>query len=172
MKRFLNFVGCLLVTLLVLTSCDKIKEYNTPSVEKPSISEYIEEAINPLMTSVDEVMIYQAKMAEECMVNDIFCDMSQEMVRNIATVLIKQHGSVTKKDIVMEYQTNPQIYDNLPSVGQPSPENPQPAPDTPATKPELPNLPPPSTIIKTEDDTVNGIPVIVTTKTEKTYEQK
>lgn len=176
MKRLLKFVGCLIVTVLVLTSCDKMKEYAAPSVDKAVIIDYMDAALNPLMTSVDEVTIYHTDLIKEYEIDEVFRTIPIETVRNIANVLIKNNGSVTKKEIVYEYKNNRHIYDNLPNVtNQISQESPKPNPDVSPTvtvQPNHPNLPPPSITTKIKDDTINGIPVTVTTKTETTYEQK
>ena len=131
------------------------------------------------MTSTDEVVFYHSNVVEECVVHETFCNMAPETVRNIASVLIKKHGSCTTKEIVYEYNANKQIYDNLPGSGQPSPESKKLQPD----KQALPtaeikvdgvpgDVPPPSVVTRTEDATVNGVPLKVTIKEERSYEQK
>ena len=179
MKKVIKFLGrCFIVLALaapfLLCSCEKVKEYTTPEVDKAVVLECIETTVNPLMTSVEEVLVYHGQMAEEYTINEVFCTMSPETLKNIASVCLKKNGCTSKKDIVLEYQANRAIYDNLP-VNQPSPEPIEPTPDKPippTVQPNSPDVPPTSTTTRTEDDTVNGVPLKVTIKEERSYEKQ
>ena len=183
MKKVIKFLGrCFIVLALaapfLLCSCEKVKEYTTPEVDKAVILECIETTVNPLMTSVEEVLVYHGQMAEEYTINEVFCTMSPETLKNIASVCLKKNGCTSKKDIVLEYQANRAIYDNLP-VNQPSPESEKLQPDKqipPTVEIKVDGMPgdvPPSSVVtRTEDDTVNGVPLKVTIKEERSYEKQ
>jgi len=182
MKKVLKFLGYLCALLLVaimLPSCDKLPGVNTQSAQEPTAEEYIENVVNPTFMTPEEVISYQAKLIEQCHVDEVFTSLKGSKLRNIATVCLKRDGVAKKQDIVYEYLANQGVYDNLP--GQPANESPEPAPDK-ANEPTIeitvdkPNaggeVPPPSTITRVESDTMNGVPLKVTIKEERRYEKQ
>lgn len=123
---------------LLCHSCDAAKEwFNPPKVETTQIEEIvaseIEAAVNPVMCTLPEVLVYQTNMTKEYSDNEVFCKMPQDVLVNVATVCLKAGATVTKKEIVEEYVKNRQIYDNLPTQSTPALPSPELLPDSPAT---------------------------------------
>lgn len=184
MKKVLKFLGCLctlMLAVIMLPSCDKLPGANTQNPAEPTAEEYIEDVVNPTFMTPEEVISYQAKLIEQCHVDEVFTSLKGNTLRNIATVCLKQDGSAKKQDIVYEYLANQSVYDNLPSSGQPAQESPAPTPDTTDAPPveitvDKPNpggeVPPPSTITRVESDTMNGVPLKVTIREERRYERQ
>lgn len=183
MKKVLKFLGCLcaLMLAIMLTSCDKLRGYDVKDAPpEQTAEEYIAEVVNPTLLTVDEVISYQARLLEQSRIEETFLSIPSATLRNIATVCIKQDGNVTKSDIVYEYLANQSVYDNLP--GSPAQESIQLPPDVPPIPPvqitvedlapSSGNVPPPSTTTRVENDTMNGTPLRVTIKEERTYEKQ
>jgi hypothetical protein len=181
MKRLLRFLGAMLLTVMLtipLASCEQVGSITRP--KNDAGTKVLKEIINPDFTSVNDVLVYHSNIVEEYLIDETFRDMPQELLCNIATVCLKKVTPVTKKDIVYEYLAHQEVYDNLPRLtGQPSEQSTQLQPDVLAEstqQPEVeftpPNTPAPSVTTHTEDDTIDGVPLKVTIKEEKTYERK
>ena len=174
MKKVLKFLGLLFVPLLAvcLSSCEQLKGYGIKDEpEEPSVEECLEAAINPAMSTVGEVLAYQNKLINECQIDETFMSFSSAQLTNIATVCINRYGFCNKREIIAEYLANREVYDNLP--GSPSQEPNQPIADTPMQPtPPIAVVPPPSTTVTVDSDTINGVPLIIKTKKETTYEKQ
>lgn len=75
----------------------------------------VENYLNPSMTSPVDVVVVKNNMCTEKEIDSIFCQLSDKTLTDISSVLLKKSPSVTKADVVHEYQANRRIYDNLPS---------------------------------------------------------
>lgn len=123
---------------LLVASCDKIGGHIPP---EPTLEETVEnklvEATNPVMTSVDQVMMLQSKLIEARFVDDVLISMPSDMLRNIATVCIRNNGCCSKADIVYEYQSGARIYDNLPMPDEEAKKAPVDDPPAPTVEPKV-----------------------------------
>lgn len=127
------------------------------------VADYIEEVINPQFVSTEEINLFQDRLLEEYNVDKEFRDMSKATLFNVATVCLKNSVFVTKADIVKEYRANRSVYDAL--------DNKTPKDTIPVTQADSP--PEPNQIeYRFETDTVDGKPIKVKIKTEKTYESQ
>lgn len=126
----------------------------------------IEEAINPTFYSVDEVMEIRSMAEEGRTIDSLFNTLSDKEVSDVATVLIKKYGNCKKKCIVDEYFKHPDIYGNLPAS---VPTESTPSSNQSASETSQEKALPFSTEYQYSTDTVDGKPIKVQTKTEKSY---
>lgn len=134
----------------------------------PYVVECVEATVNPAFTDVNEVMLFHKSMQ----VDKAFLELQPNVLHAVATVCVKKYGGATRKDIVEEYNYNKDVYDNLPK-DVPIQNVPQIITDAKDKKESNAkhvenNKSQTSTYQKI--DTVNGKPVKVTVKEERTYE--
>lgn len=131
----------------------------------------VQNYINPLFMSVDEVITFRDLTAEGQGIDDAFNSMPEDVLKNVAAVCINRDGHVSKRGIVYEYRANSAVYNNLP------------ASDTITVNPNLgtsaggqpyrsdsASLPMSETTYSQHDTTIGGKNYKVRIKTEKTYE--
>lgn len=129
-----------------------------------------ESIVNPKITDAEEVTILQEKIREDYTTDSVLRTIPKGVLKNVAVVIIKKKGIVSKKDVVQEYQENKQIYDNLPA------QNNNPSSTDNGVVQNKDSIPLNSgkkiisTSYKKRTDTINGKPVEVTIKTEESYE--
>lgn len=182
MKKFLNLMGVLVAAFLMCTicSCDGHKVWPsddgvTKEYVDSAVAQGVENYINPLFSSVEEVLVFRDLTAEGQAIDDEFNMMPEDVLKNVAAVCIKREGHISKRGIVYEYRANSSVYNNLPTQdaatlkdtvkvnpnsgtsagGQPY------GPDT---------LPVNETTYTQHDTTIGGKTYKVRTRTEKTYE--
>ena len=96
---------CFMSTTVV--SCDRV-EQSTTTVDSTT-------QVNPqAFTSVEQVMSTYKHEVEEYEMNQVFLDIPEPILRQVAAVSFKKYTEVTKDILVMEYLNNRKIYDNLP----------------------------------------------------------
>ena len=94
---------CFMSTTVV--SCDRV-EQSTTTVDSVQV--------NPqAFTSVEQVMSTYQHEVEEYETNQVFLDIPEPILRQVAAVSFKKYTEVTKDILVMEYLNNKKIYDNL-----------------------------------------------------------
>lgn len=116
MKKFITMV-IMFAVAMITSSCQKIDNLMPqPDTEKIGalVTEAVDSLQNPIFYSVEDVMSYATSKYEEVYIDSVFNEMSYEDIRNVATVLLRSSGPVTKYDIVTEYMHNDMIYRNLP----------------------------------------------------------
>jgi hypothetical protein len=79
------------------------------------VKQSVQEAVNPIFSTVDEVLLFREKAVEGLTIEDEFNSLPEEVLKNVATVVIKREGHVSRRGIVYEYRANREIYDNLPA---------------------------------------------------------
>ena len=150
------------------------KEY-VDSCVAASVQNYI----NPLFTSVDEVLTFRELTLEGQSIDDSFNSMPEEILKNVAAVCINRDGHVSKRGIVYEYRANNAIYNNLPSPTSPTQNdtikvNPNlvgtSAGGQPYRPDSLTSLPTNEVSYTQHDTTIGGKTYKVRTRTEKKYE--
>lgn len=162
-RKFIKGITTLLAvtTILFVASCQsRLGSIGVDnSVDSTYVVKQIKAATNPSFYDVEDVLEYQNTLADEKNMDEIFLSMKSQVLRNVAGVCINKWNKVRKKDIVYEYLNNKQVYDNLPTTDK----------DSVATKTSVPLSN--NVSIRHTTDTVDGKPVKVTIKEERTYEQ-
>lgn len=177
-KRFLwSYLALLLIMLcgsISMSSCDKLKSVN-PIGETPDsvyVAKYVEAIVNPTFNSVQELKMLQSRLIEEYSIDETFRLMPGEVLTNVATVCLKKDPLATKKDIVSEYLSNRAVYDNLPEKAESSlHNNPNEATESPTAMEEQ-QKPVGQVSYRHVIDTINGKPVKVCIKEERTYDDQ
>lgn len=137
------------------------------------IAASVQNYINPLFTSVDEVLTFRDLSLEGQTVDDEFNQLPIEVLKNVATVCIKREGCVSKRGIVYEYRANNSIYNNLPNQPIDTVKVPNLGTSSggqPYRSDSLTTLPTNETTYTQHDTTIGGKTYKVRTRTEKTYE--
>lgn len=124
MKKLFGMFTCLLVTLLCIvasctvTSCDNLQDaknaLSKSQVDTAFVKECVYSVVTPEFTTIDEVLLCQQKLNNNAYVDSMFMSLPENLLKNVATVLLKKTGRATKKAIVNEYISNKDIYKNLP----------------------------------------------------------
>ena len=108
--RLLFSILCIMVVTFV--SCDRIHSYESPPKEEVEPAQNFEEQY----TTPDQLAFLQAAMIDAEYINRAFMDMPGDVLYNVASVCINKFGgATTKKQVVIEYANNREIYDNLKS---------------------------------------------------------
>lgn len=119
-KRIIRGVILLLTTMftIALSSCDYVsKQVANNSVDSAFVADYVNNYTNPQLGSVDEVWTLKALIEQKIDVDNVFTSMSDEVIENVVTVLLKRHPEgIYKLDVVNEYLMHRDIYDNLPKT--------------------------------------------------------
>ena len=185
MKKNLSFLGKYLIGFVLVccaivfccTSCDKISAIKGDPVTQEYVDSVVmnnvQNIVNPMFSSVEEVLAFKAKELKAKEVDDIFNQLPDNIIQNVATVCINREGHVSKRAIVFEYQANSKVYDNLPDTTDNSKDISGSKEENPVTKVDTPKVvtPPNNTTRVTQHDTViNGNKYTVKTKTETSYE--
>lgn len=130
LRNFGKFLGVYLLSLILavtsilsLTGCkgwpQSIKD-NYDVADSTAIAEKIEAVVNPSFTTVESIVQFLQDTNVEFTTDSVFRTMPEQVLINVASVLIKKYGNVTKKSIVEEYRANRTVYDNLPATTTPS----------------------------------------------------
>ena len=123
MKKFLlwcctTLCAIVAATVLVtsLVGCDKTRQriLPKPAVGVKEVANCLDSIVNPRLNTTKDVFELQNRLLTNAYIDSIFCSMSQEILENVSTVVLKKLHVVTKDDIVSEYLKNRSVYDNLP----------------------------------------------------------
>ena len=87
-------------------------EANVDSIVQVSIKD----VVNPTFYSVDEVMVYRSLDASQKQLDSAFYALPDKIVEKVAGVLVNRDGAACKRSIVLEYNANRGIFDNLPDA--------------------------------------------------------
>lgn len=102
----------LCITAITFVSCNRIRSYESPPKEEVEPAQNFEEQY----TTPDQLAFLQAAMIDAEYINRTFMDMPGYILYNVASVCINKFGgATTKKQVVIEYANNREIYDNLKS---------------------------------------------------------
>lgn len=160
MKKFLNIIvfTMALVLTTVITSCDRVSKTLNPSSEPDTtlIAMQVNKLIDPHFSSVHEILAFRNSRIECRTIDSIFTSLPDEVLTNAATVCINKKGYVTKKDVVREYQSHGDIYNNLPKIAPPdTTSNYEPLQNHPKDDPNIKEDPPrENTVSYSQRDTV------------------
>jgi len=114
---FIVSVIALIFGVYVLSEQRKLSTTTTETVYTDSIvKQSVQNTINPLFDSVDEVLSFRSKTLEGLAIEDEFNNMPEQVLKTVASVIIKREGHASRRSIVYEYKANKQVYDNLPTA--------------------------------------------------------
>lgn len=172
--RFL--VGYVIATLFVLTlcvSCDYLPtspKENYDVADSTLIAAEVQSVLNPSFTEVETLLYYRQTLLDEAYADSVFLSMPETILANVANVVLKKKGIVDEYSIVSEYRANRDIYDNLPdSQTSQQTNNPQ---EVDLGSTDLGNRREDnilSTSYRYVTDTIDGKPVKIKIKEEKSY---
>lgn len=179
MRNFLKFLGVYLLalvgTIVLLSSCDRHHLLKSNGdVDSVSVVQAIENAQNPLFTSIEDIVTYRTAYFDNKAVDSVFFSLSPATIQNVASVLLKKTPlGITKEDIVKEYRLNKGVYDGLPNTTSTT-ANTKDTSSADRAGTDLGERHDGGRIAKTSyqtrTDTVDGKPVKVIIKTEEYYE--
>ena len=178
MKKKLIFFFCAMLMLaLGFSSCgdDTTRPWSKTEIEEIASSNATSvyfDLINPTFNSVEDVTDCQETIIDGYSIDSIFRTMPPGIIRKVADVCINKSGSTDKKQIVREFKKNKDVYlnmsENLPSASSKDSKNATDSGGSDVTKED-------SKVFETSynyyTDTVDGKPVKVQVKTEKSYEK-
>lgn len=157
-----------------LTSCKNTKmpwNDNTPALEETVdslVQLAVADAINPVFTSADQAVVYRDLTEEGKSIDSVFYSMSDKQVIDVTSVLVGRVGHARKKDIVNEFMSHPDIYPLLPDKADPTAKAaPTSTEDSGVRSDNRPDVI--STNYKIINDTVDGKPVKVQIREERSY---
>lgn len=177
MKTFLQLLGvALLGALLAVVGLQIYNHTTKPSMDNSGIevlmdsiaSAKIAEYVNPVFNSTDELLSFRDFYVDDKQLDDVFVQLPEQVIQNVAGVCISKNGCVSKRELVLEYLDNQDVYNNLPNVK--ASDNPAQPVDTTATDlgDKRDNII--STSYRYRTDTVNGKPVKIRVMTEEKIE--
>ena len=116
MKRFMQILVALAAVVL-LSIVSSLGVYHYVSQENPDLLTKdtavnaqaelaFEQVTNPVMLSIDDVIQFRQRTVDQNLCDSIFNSIPEEVLTNIAQVVIGRQHSATKKDIVDEYKRN------------------------------------------------------------------
>ncbi len=177
MKTFLKlFAAALLGAVVSVVGLQIYDHVTKQSVDGSSIemlvdsiaSAKIADYNNPVFNTTDELISFRDFYVDDKQIDDVFVQLPEQIIQNVAGVCISKNGCVSKRELVLEYLDNQNVYDNLPNVE--AANNPAQPVDTTAT--DLGNRRDDiiSTSYRYRTDTVNGKPVKIRITTEEKIE--
>lgn len=177
MKTFLQLFAAALLGAVVSVVGLQIYDHATkPSVDGSGIemlmdsiaSAKIADYTNPVFNSTEELLSFRDFYVDDKQLDDVFVQLPEQIIQNVAGVCISKNGNVSKRELVLEYLDNQDVYNNLPNV-KGADNHAQPV-DTTATDlgDKRDNII--STSYRYRTDTVNGKPVKIRVTTEEKIE--
>lgn len=163
MKKFLKaFSVCLTLTMLCVfsmtfASCaHKSGEYSNSyfsQQDSVEIAKIVKAQMPDEFTKVEDFKDYVRSKARNAYDDSVAFNLPSEILNNVATVVQRQRGKFTLHDIILEYETNQKVYDNLPKKKAPEPD----------TEPKK--------VTSVKDTIINGEHVKLFIEEENVYEQ-
>lgn len=179
MKTFLQLFAAMLLGIVVSVVGLQIYDHATKqSVDGSGIemlmdsiaSAKIADYTNPVFSNTEELLSFRDFYVDDKQLDDVFIQLPEKVIQNVAGVCISKNGCVSKRELVLEYLDNQDVYNNLPNVK--ASDNPAQPVDTNAT--DLGNRRDNNNIISTSyryrTDTVNGKPIKIRVMTEEKIE--
>lgn len=172
LRNFGKFLGVYLLTvlgaLMLLVSCDKWRHrpdnYDVAN-DSVKIAEAVQNFNNPQFSSVVEIAEYRETHAFALSIDSVFFSLSPKTIEDVSTVLFKSNKtSITKEDIVKEYQRCRNVYDKLPASNDTSAKTTN---EVDRTATDLGNRSE-VTSISFRTDTINGKPQKIMIRTTET----
>ena len=135
-------------------------------------TETVQNMINPLFSSVDEVLVFRDLSSEGEAIDAEFNLMPEELLKTVAGTIIKREGHASKRSIIYEYRANRSVYDNLPAPATDTAEPIEKDPGCVEGNPATTESKGPSGEVRytQKDTTIDGKSYKMHTKTDVTYE--
>ena len=178
MKKFIILFCAMFMLALGFSSCgdNTAKPWSKTEIEEIAASNatsvYFDLA-NPTFDSVADAIDCQEITKDAYSVDSVFRTMPQSIMRKVADVCINKSGSTDKKQIVQEFNRNKDVYlnmsENLPPASSKDDKNATDSGGSDVTKDNGSDGKVFSTEYSYHTDTVDGKPVRVQTKVEKSY---
>lgn len=183
-ERLKNFKKFMLVYLLTLTagaiviaslaSCDH--RHFKPETPRPTksdsvkIAKQIEAFVNPQFYSVEDMTDFYLRERKGIHIDSVFRSIPDNLKRIVCGVVLNKNGTATKATIVDEFQTNRNVYMNLPPGGQQTTKkDANPVVDDDLNPAKIPKIGDTlETALSYDTDTIDGVVVRVQNKTIKT----
>lgn len=118
MKKWMKWFCANLIALVAVlcTSCHR-PNYDPAEVNKEDVSfvkATLQQIDNPTFTNVENVVEYQNTSGRERYLDSVFYSIPQDVLKDVAQVLINRRAELTKHSIAEEYIYGKKIYTNLP----------------------------------------------------------
>ena len=176
-KKLILFLCAVFALALGFSSCgdstpmpwskEAIEEISTKSA-----SAAFNTMANPEFTTVTDVVEYRDNLFEGKSVDSIFESMPEIVLKRVADVCINKSGVTDKKQIVKEYQKNRAVYGNMSEqIPTASTKDDKTATDSGGSDVTKEDGKVFETSYNYYTDTIDGKPVKVRVKTEKSYEK-
>ena len=183
MKKLIFFLGCTLMIVFGLAAFSSCGDKTPLPWSKEAVQEIATESadsiyynlVNPTFTTVSDVVDYRDTYLDGLSIDSIFYSLPDATLKRVADVCINKSGATDKKQIVQEYLKNKHVYSNM-SEEIPIASNDKNNGDATGDGG--------SGVTKSDDasdvfetsynyytDTIDGKPVKVQVKTEKSYEK-
>lgn len=171
-KKLIFFLCSMFMLALGVSSCsDGPKVWTQTEIEeisKESARSVYYELTNPTFESVGDVAHYQEIIEDEKSIDSTFSSLSPSILKRVADVCINKSSATDKKQIVNEYLKNISVYSNM---SEKIPDESK--PDKAATDSGGSDVTKKDGVFETSynyyTDTIDGKPVKVQVKTEKSY---
>lgn len=172
-KKLIFFLCSMFMLALGVSSCsDKTPNFWTQTeieeISKESARSVYYELMNPTFENVGDVAHYQEIIEDGKSIDSTFSSLPVSTLKRVADVCINKSGATDKKQIVNEYLKNISVYDNM-SEKIPAESK----PDKTATGTGEPDVTKKDGVFETSynyyTDTIDGKPIKVQVKTEKSY---
>lgn len=108
----------LLMLLMSFTSCHKHKTENgnvqyCDSLNVKDVGILIEDYMNPSFTNITDVVCEHERICNMYNRDSVFRSIDEQIIANVANVLLYKSEFCTVQDIVDEYLLHKEIYDNI-----------------------------------------------------------
>lgn len=163
MKKFLKaFSVCLTLTMLCVfsmtfASCTHKSGTDSNNYfsrqDSVEIAKIVKAQTPDEFAKVEDFKDYVQSKARNAYDDSVALNLPSEILNNVATVVQRQHGKFTLHDIILEYEMNKNVYDNLPKKKTPEPD----------TEPKK--------VTSVKDTIINGEHVKLFIEEEDVYEQ-
>lgn len=163
MKHFITGFLTLLVGLLIgaiylnWPSEWRLKD-EPPQTEELTVSQQIQEFLDPSFESSNDVFLFRRACLQDAYIDSVFYALPNDVLENVASVVINKQGRATKETIVVEFMNNQDIYNNLPPPDAKATDSNSTAPTATVTSTSSGGEPDRSTQAESENDsvTING----------------
>lgn len=164
MKHFLTGVLTLIVGLLIgaiylnWPSEWRLKDEPPQTTEELTVSQQIQEFLDPSFENSNDVLLFRRALLQDAYIDSVFYALPNDVLENVAAVVINKQGRATKETIVVEYSNNSEVYNNLPPPDAKATDSNSTAPTTTVTSTSSGGEPDRSTQAESENDsvTING----------------
>lgn len=141
MKKLAPFFALIAMLIVACTigACNDARAEREERIWFETLCDSVADNIyNHAFTTETSIVQYQSELIHDREVQNIFCEMDERAVAQIAHMILKNHHNVRVIDIVDEYWAHKNVYDNVLEDPYAAPRD---VPDTfiPETEDEIPD---------------------------------